>query len=366
MPQTCTSCNVQIEVNFKDHFKTDWHLYNLKRKIAALPAVTEGDFNEKLRLVSLHSANQQQESSETFYCEICHKRFTENGPYQQHLQSKQHLKSQTSSNSNIPSRSSSIAETLTAAGEGDVGASSSSKQDEKEEHISLNECLFCGCMCNTVDNLVRHMENKHCFIIPDKDALKDLEGLLQCMADIIAVEHRCLWCLQPFSSMRSTRQHMLDKSHTRLQNEGDAWLIYADYYDYEATGEYESASEDESDEEAESDTDDGTQMVYERVLPSGAVIGCRALRLYYRQYLPTNSQRNTNLRALPNTTAKLLQLASRSNNGNMQISSSSYAQTKKWNRADLSYLQRCKQKKHMQLGVRHNKLQKHFRVEENY
>lgn len=47
---TCLSC----QVFFADgdlqraHFKTDWHRYNLKRKVAELPSVTELQFSERV------------------------------------------------------------------------------------------------------------------------------------------------------------------------------------------------------------------------------------------------------------------------------------------------------------------------------
>ena len=49
---TCVTC----EVGFNDselqrtHYKTEWHRYNLKRKVAELPAVSSQDFNERVKL----------------------------------------------------------------------------------------------------------------------------------------------------------------------------------------------------------------------------------------------------------------------------------------------------------------------------
>ncbi len=52
---TCTSCSVvfkEPELQ-RQHYKTDWHRYNLKRKVAELPPVTLDAFNVKV--------NQHQE-----------------------------------------------------------------------------------------------------------------------------------------------------------------------------------------------------------------------------------------------------------------------------------------------------------------
>jgi pre-60S factor REI1 len=49
---TCVTCNVAFDNSDlqRDHYKTDWHRYNLKRKVAELPAVTAHDFNDRQKL----------------------------------------------------------------------------------------------------------------------------------------------------------------------------------------------------------------------------------------------------------------------------------------------------------------------------
>ena len=47
---TCITCRVAFadaEVQ-RNHYKTDWHRYNLKRKIAELPPVTADNFKERV------------------------------------------------------------------------------------------------------------------------------------------------------------------------------------------------------------------------------------------------------------------------------------------------------------------------------
>lgn len=49
---TCVTCNIAFDNSDlqREHYKTDWHRYNLKRKVAELPAVTVHDFNDRLKL----------------------------------------------------------------------------------------------------------------------------------------------------------------------------------------------------------------------------------------------------------------------------------------------------------------------------
>lgn len=49
---TCVTCSVAFNTFElqRDHYKTDWHRYNLKRKIAELPSVSFKDFQERLQI----------------------------------------------------------------------------------------------------------------------------------------------------------------------------------------------------------------------------------------------------------------------------------------------------------------------------
>lgn len=47
---TCITCRVafvRAEMQ-RDHYKSDWHRYNLKRKVAELPAVSAEVFQQKV------------------------------------------------------------------------------------------------------------------------------------------------------------------------------------------------------------------------------------------------------------------------------------------------------------------------------
>lgn len=47
---TCISCRVVFANSElqKAHYRTDWHRYNLKRKVADLPPVTAVDFQQRV------------------------------------------------------------------------------------------------------------------------------------------------------------------------------------------------------------------------------------------------------------------------------------------------------------------------------
>ncbi|KAH0618002.1 hypothetical protein JD844_016897 [Phrynosoma platyrhinos] len=88
---TCITCRV----SFKDaevqraHYKTDWHRYNLKRKVAEMPPVTAENFQE--RVLAQRASLEEQNKATATYCTACSKRFSNFSAYENHLKSKKHL-----------------------------------------------------------------------------------------------------------------------------------------------------------------------------------------------------------------------------------------------------------------------------------
>lgn len=56
----CPTCNLHFNhpQNHKDHYRTDFHRYNLKRKMVKLPPVTQQQF--QLKIVDNPRENQQK------------------------------------------------------------------------------------------------------------------------------------------------------------------------------------------------------------------------------------------------------------------------------------------------------------------
>ncbi|XP_029109410.1 zinc finger protein 622 [Scleropages formosus] len=90
---TCISCRVAFadgDVQ-RAHYKTDWHRYNLKRKVADMPPVTAENFQERVlaqRAAIEEQAHAQSERATT--CDTCGKRFSSANAHQNHLRSHKH------------------------------------------------------------------------------------------------------------------------------------------------------------------------------------------------------------------------------------------------------------------------------------
>jgi len=92
---TCVTCRVQYGDGDAQrlHYKSDWHRYNLKRKVASLPPVTEAAFAEKsakLGTATTPATSVDAATTTILRCAVCNKNFNTENALQSHLASKKH------------------------------------------------------------------------------------------------------------------------------------------------------------------------------------------------------------------------------------------------------------------------------------
>lgn len=103
-PYTCLACGVLFDdANLqRSHYRTDWHRYNLKRKVAELPPVTKEQFVEKVQVQAQKKEEKLQDK--TKFCSPCNKSFSSVNAYENHLKSKRHKDVNSKSNDDIKSK----------------------------------------------------------------------------------------------------------------------------------------------------------------------------------------------------------------------------------------------------------------------
>ena len=317
-----------------EHYKSDWHKYNLKRREAGLPLLLEADFQARLEAAK---ALRQEKTA-----------------------GKQHLKAgkknrkpkkakQATENATPEPTADSPDEPVKSVGtegqeeEEEATPNPSTKQMEEEAAIEIEprQCLFDKHYSKTVDDNVERMQRKYGFFLPDIEYLTDKEGLIGYCHEKIKLGHMCLYCQRVFSSWQGTQKHMISTRHTKLRYEQDIDLEeFTVFYDFsEANAEFlgqpqrvkdtkkatstvvaddedemdiaEEGGDDEEwedvsdDEEAEeNDEQDEDEDMYdafneqvakmgfdvtplgELILPDGRIVGHRSLRRYYKQRAP--------------------------------------------------------------------------------
>lgn len=205
---TCLNCNVKFQTADiqREHYKTDWHRYNLKRRVAELPPVTAEEFQK--RVIQQRAADEKAQEEISLYCSPCRKQFISDKSYENHLNSKKHRENvqqaeksaQSLGNQNDAQmkqtpdqnkKEKQVDEKAIIEDANDkedmVEEVDSDEWDEDFENpIANNDCIFCGeHSADFVEN-VKHMSIVHSFYIPDTDYVVDLEGLLMYLGEKVA------------------------------------------------------------------------------------------------------------------------------------------------------------------------------------
>ncbi|ERN07326.1 cytoplasmic 60S subunit biogenesis factor REI1 homolog 1 isoform X1 [Amborella trichopoda] len=340
---TCNACNTEFEddAQQKIHYKSEWHRYNLKRKVAGIPGVTEALF--QARLSALADERTRLDQTRMIYsCALCGKEYRSSKAHAEHLKSRSHAKASQTTNATVsgitvirplPDRGSNKSSPLN--GEQDMDEETEESEEEWEE-IDPNEveevtqslesfdvtdsgdgeigdwdpsrCFICDLNPDkTVESCVEHMHKAHGFYIPDAEYLKDPQGLLKYVGLKVTRDFMCLYCderRQPFLSLEAVRKHMISKSHCKLPygeggDEEDTEL--EEFYDYSSSFPKGSDNQVVALDESHGNIElgyGGAELVITRKTENGnssKALGSREFLRYYRQKPRPTSERDAAL-----------------------------------------------------------------------
>ena len=216
----------------KEHYKSEFHKYNLNRVTMNLAPLSYEDYKRKkdFFMKKMEEKKKAEESlklkSQNLFCEICSKKFNSSKKLEEHLNSKNHLKNKAKKDEEKKDEISEI--------------STSSKNEIKEpknkepEKTTLDDitcCLFCNFKSDNLKNNFYHMVQIHNLEIPFIFYIKNYEELIKILAKKIFVYHACFTCdTQRFETIRSLQRHMLSKGHTVINDKDLDEFLYK-YYD---------------------------------------------------------------------------------------------------------------------------------------
>lgn len=371
---TCITCRVSFADSDiqRRHYKTDWHRYNLKRKVAEMPPVTAEVFQQKVLEQRAEVEAQQQTKTKTMHCKLCNKTFSSENAYGNHMSSKKHkeleaAKAKKEDNLITKGLTMESRETGSENAESEIAESSlcdkvdddQSGDDDDDEEIEedtleVTDCLFCPHRSVSLEDNMKHMTRSHSFFIPDLEFVVDLKGLVTYLCEKVGVGNMCLYCNDKgknFFSTEAVQNHMVDKGHTKINYEGDAVLEYADFYDFSSSyPDYNPEEENSSDEiQGKENTLAVNEQTLELCLPSGAKIGHRNMRHIYKQNLPPERSRH----------AKVIQSIMADYKALGWHGTVESASRQKVKDVRLQNMQQAKRR--VDVSVKANKLQKHFR-----
>lgn len=184
---TCISCRVafkEAEIQ-RLHYKSDWHRYNLKRKVAELPPVTSEEFQRRVQNQRNNEAIIAQDKS--VYCYVCRKSFGNDKAYANHINSKKHKEREAMGTAKNEMDVDEVIQNGEKEDESDIEEVDSDEWNEDEENpIDDNNCLFCLHHSRNLLKNLQHMTEAHTFFIPDIEYCVDIEGLLRYLGEKIA------------------------------------------------------------------------------------------------------------------------------------------------------------------------------------
>jgi pre-60S factor REI1 len=365
---TCISCRVAFadgDVQ-RAHYKSDWHRYNLKRKVAEMPPVTAEAFREKV-LAQKAESNALAEEKNQKHCDVCNKLFSSENAFANHLHSRKHKEHEAKSKNDASKPENEVAirnkkNSNSSNTEAEDVESDGEYEEADDESLETTQCLFCPHFSITFEDSMRHMTKSHSFYIPDLQYVTDLEALIGYLGEKVGLGKVCLYCNgkgKEFHSIEAVQKHMTDKGHCKIYYEGDDILEFSDFYDFSSSYPDAEHGDDNASSESEVSLPESALTVSETTgelcLPSGAKIGHRSLRRYYQQQLRPEQVKHNEIvvRGLM-TDYKLLGWS-----GNIGEA----------NRLKIQHLNmknKTQRRRELKLNMKANKFQPHFREQVRY
>ena len=298
-PFTCNTCQVAFRSGDlqRAHMQTDWHRYNLKRRVASLPPLSSDIFTEKVLANKATAAATAAKASFEKSCTVCTKTYYSENAYANHLNSQKHKSNlykagraahaddAASVSGSVMSSAFSLGESMadseaTANGDADKdvahvtkGVSNatleSADDDAADDNSSqapstkpvtdpLVDCLFCNYKSPTMALNLNHMGKFHGMFVPEKEFLAEPEGLLKYLHSKIHEEHACIKCHKVVHTASGIQTHMRDRGHCMIAFESDMELVeIGEFYDFRSS--YPDAADFDAMQDAEvDDSDDST------------------------------------------------------------------------------------------------------------
>ena len=301
----------------KEHYKSEFHKYNLNRVTMNLAPLSFEDYKRKkdFFMKKMEEKKKTEEAlklqSQNLFCEICSKKFNSVKKLDEHLISKTHLKNKAKKEEEKKEE-----EISTTSSKNEI-KEIKSKEPEKTTLDDNTFCLFCNFKSDNLKNNFYHMVQTHNLEIPFIFYIKSYEELIKILAKKIFVYRACFTCdTQRFESIRSLQRHMLSKGHT-IVNEKDLDEFLYKYYDIKKLLSIKDKNKrkskefkilslrfkvakvlkeknlegdewEEINEEEEDDYEPMTLPNGELLLENGTTLGNKEFKIYYKQKFHVN------------------------------------------------------------------------------
>ena len=198
----------------RSHFKTEWHLYNLKRKVCNLDPIDLEGFHQ------IQATNQAKDSDETTTI----------------FDDSSYIDLGVANNTNSESDLTTLDDDEWDKIENNELLDEEYTDMEVErmlaQMIQSDTCLFCDHKSPDLKCNLGHMDSIHGFFLPEEQYLIDLEGMMDYLGFKVGAGSTCLWCNKQFTTLHGVRLHMLSKDHCKIFYDQERAAEFREYYDY--------------------------------------------------------------------------------------------------------------------------------------
>lgn len=317
---TCLSCHISFpgQDMQRIHMKTEWHRYNLKRRVANLQPIPAELFEEKVSTTKKETVEvddfgfiingtglSKMKGISHLKVKKVNPRLSALNTHKHYNHHHNHLIDRDLSPARSEMSQFSIGSTLSVTSGSDIGNDEeihsnsesedsinhylSSNQntdieiddftDEEEEPIidfELDQCFYCNELNDSIESNIDHMFKFHGLYIPNKEKLIHRDDLLRVVADSIGIDRICLKCGYQSNKLIGIRQHIKSKGHANIPYESyEEREIWSPFYETDDKTQYG----DDGEEEDMNVTTSGTELS----LANGSKLGHRSMNRYYRQ-----------------------------------------------------------------------------------
>lgn len=304
----------------REHYKTDWHRYNLKRKVAGLPPISALSFTKRREAALALRAQSSEPEKGTSHLN----------------KSKQSKKQRKKAAAKSPKRSSPTnndqkqqeGETKTASNASSTTTATTSSAMKPSSDPSLNLeginldtvtatqlraaanplfSIFDKQEFQTIEDNMEYMYTKYNFQLPDTKFIDDLSGLVKYCVAKVRLGRMCVYCEKGFGTIEGCQQHMKDQNHCRLPvaNEDTYFEEYGEFYDFSSE---EVSGKDQRTVEM---MDNGELLLTDANGKNSKIIGTRQFKHVYDQNVVIEDERESVIAAKKHSKAKLLLMCER-------------------------------------------------------
>lgn len=333
---------------YKAHYRSEWHRYNLRRKIAGLDMVTEDEFEARRNDAKQAAANQRTRDS------YSHVKPSKREAHRKKLETRGMVTDPAGATikDSVAAYRSNVVSSQARLQAVETNEEKSSTNEEKivnlEEETPIvaevrsSDSIFDSKRFADVSAALEYMQKTYGFLLPEVEYLVDVDGCVLYLCEKVKNRRTCLYCGRVFRSFAACQQHMIDKGHCKVPYDTDDQVAeLSSFYDFSRS--YDAYDSDDVDKVLDLDTDDrneededdvwediddvpegGTNGPLRRPLPqvrvmeSGEllvqhghrrkIVGARWLRRYYKQNYRLNDERTATLAVQKEQTARVVTL----------------------------------------------------------